>query len=158
MGNLIIALIVFLTPCCEKKADFSCVRCEYRQFAGGIVTSPSGTDYFIELQAVRRVKNLIIETVWIGKRKFVLLNIQYEGKQWDEGTVEKDGILKIQFRLLNLPDFHDDATAKDAETDGNISEPPYEYSGKVLIEYSVKGKKKFMEIDELSRLKPLMYP
>jgi hypothetical protein len=158
MFSLFLSVLFFMTPNCMKVKDFTCLRFEYQQFAGGTVMSPSGTNYVLEIQANKCLKQLQFEAVWVGNRKFIELEVMTENNNPVENKFRKGERIKILFKQLILPSGHFGESDPGVVQDGEIVEPPQPYSGKALVQYSVKGKKKYFEIEEMIRLKPLMYP
>jgi hypothetical protein len=158
MFGVFLSVLIFISPNCLKVKDFTCLRFEYQQFAGGTVMSPSGTNYVLEIQLNKCLKHIQFEAIWVGDRKFVDLEVVTDSNNKGENAFKKGEIIKILFKQLMLPSEYFGERDSTVVPDGQIVDPPQPYSGKALVQYTVKGKKKYLVIEEMTRLKPLMYP
>lgn len=152
------AFLFFVSPCCDKSDDFSCVKFESRRFVGGTVRSPSGTNYILEIEANKNIPQIEFEAVWVGNRKFIQLEVLSDSRPWAEKKIKKGDVLTILFKQLILHSEPNEEANPEVDLDGEISDPPIQYSGNALVQYSVKGKKKFLEVENMTQVKPLLYP
>ena len=164
MNIFFILIVAFLSPQCGKKADFSCVKAESQNFAGGTVWSTSGTNYFIHLKANRNLRNVKVVSVYVGKTKFDNIQASIDGIASDFADIDKGDLVVLTFSKLinNRPEVHmpDELIPVQEELPSHQEniETPYDYSGEALICYLERGKKKYMEIEIIEKLKPLLRP
>ena len=147
-----------VSPPCKTKPDFKILKAESRSFAGGTVWSTSGITYHIELEALKTIKSIEFKAVWIGKRKFEKLTTNVDNEDFQTGRINKGQKLRISFThsVNNNPNISDEEFEE--FNDGKYADCPVEYSGKGMIFYIVKEKEKYIEIEKIERLEPLLRP
>jgi hypothetical protein len=166
MELLIALVLIFSSPECRNKSDFSIERAEYQNFAGGTVWSPSGTNYTIELKATRKLKNVNVSMVWVGDQRFSEISVLHQGRTTGFTDLDKGESLILTFShiIINRPEaetYDTDVPGDHAERSSDqpvTMKPPIEYSGAALICYLEKGKKKYLEIPVLDQKKPMLRP
>jgi len=164
MNIIFVLLIAILSPQCGDKTDFEVIKAESQNFAGGTVWSTSGTNYLIHLKAERKLRNVKILSVYVGKTKFDNINVNIDGIAADFSDVDKGDVLVLTFSKVinNRPDVQmpDELIPVQEEVpvaQENV-EPPIQFSGDALVCYLEKGKKKYLEINKIERIKPLLRP
>lgn len=167
MEILLSALLMMSSVQCRTNNDFSFIRAEYQQFAGGTAWSSSGTNYTIQLKAERNLKNLKFLVIWVGQNSYIEIEALNSNQVIEFSDVDKGETITLKFsrvisnRTQNNPFFYEQPEPEESETrketDRNIK-PPFEYSGAALISYVVKGKKNHFEVPEFVKIKPLMMP
>jgi hypothetical protein len=166
MELFIALMLLFSSPQCPDKSDFSIERAESQNFAGGTVWSPSGTNYTIELKATRKLRNVNVNMLWVGVQRFTEISVLHQGQATGFTDLSKGESIVLTFShiIINRPDAESyDTEVPNVKTEHSSDEPatiqpPIEYSGAALICYVEKGKKKYLEIPVFERKNPLLRP
>ncbi len=167
MEILMSILLMLSSVQCRTNNEFSILKAEYQQFAGGTVWSSSGTNYNIQLKAERNLKNLKFLVIWVGQTSYIEVEALSGNQAIEFSDVDKGETVNLKFsrviqnRQHNNPYFDNQPQPVDSDNQGSIDQNikvPFEYSGAALISYIVKGKKKYIVVPEFVKLKPLMMP
>ena len=158
MQIYVAAILILISPLCKTKPDFTLLKAEYRNFAGGTVWSSSGTTYHIEVEVLKNIKNIEINAVWVGKRKFDKLTVVVDNQDIEFNNLSKGQKLRITFTHTVNNNHNISDEEFEEMSDGKYADCQIEFSGKGLILYTVNGKEKYFEIEKMDRLDPLLRP
>jgi len=137
-----------------SSAPFEVVEATSQFSAGGTAQSGTTTTYTFKILAQQSSEKLTIDEVWVDSTYFKAQPYkQNEDLSFDQ-TWEKGDTIFVMVSKRSLPD--DKGDLKDFN--GPVKKLPYEYEGKALIGYTLKGKRKYMTVAEIRTLPRVYYP
>lgn len=144
---ILLSLIIF-----SGKPDLVLIKSSSQKWTSGKGIS-QGMKYRIMLITNRDSKNMKIDQLWVGDR-FLKSKVFLHGGSANEKEFKKgDTILVVADDMIML-----DKDRNIIENQDSSIAIPYKYKGAGLIGYKLKKKRKYIEINEFSIIKPLFYP
>ncbi len=136
-----------------NKPDFRVINAGYQNWTAGIGTS-KGTKYFFTCIANKSSRQITIDKIWIKDRMLVpdFYAIRNNKKQKD--FFKGDTIIVFCSFVSNIEYKGEKVINKSSDN----TPLPYKYDGEALISYTKKGKRKYMEVKEMKKIKSIPYP
>lgn len=145
-------IFLFIFPFCTK--DFEIVEATKQRWTGGNADAGSGTDYVVKMVAKQNHEKLTIDQLWIGDDFYKVFAFVQDQNTRNTLFVKKDTIF-IKAHYLQQPNRK--GVMMEVKEYENLDKP-YDFKGEALIGYTLKGKRKYKEIEKLKTLKYIPYP
>ncbi len=150
-------LILFLTisgsNICTAQA-FKIIKATSQRWTGGVV-GRSGTNYLVEIEAIR--KSNIPDTVWIHDVSYPIDFLHKDGncrRQIDSATKKVD-------YTISIGELHNDTNKQhlpaEKDTMPAPQKPARHFEGAAVISYKMRHKQRFFIIKTFTVLKPMNY-
>lgn len=143
-------LLLLLSLCCGgSKQGLQLIHATSQSWVAGIRGGGAGINYEFKFKALASSKDLKFEGLWI-KDDFVSFKVC---KPFP--AMPADGFARKDTLLLHATRFH--------QVDGfvppvtEVRKPPFPYKGEALITFTLKGKSKFIEIPQITKLRKENY-
>lgn len=144
--------IILICIFCFNKTDLTVLKSSSQKWSSGKGIS-QGQKYRIMLITNRNSKDLKIDQLWVGDRFLKSKVFLYRGTAAEKEFSKGDTILLVADDLIML-----DEERNIIENQDSSIVIPYKYNGAGLIGYKVRNKRKYIEVNEFSIIKPLFYP
>lgn len=156
---LFLAIISSVNISCKK--DFQFVSATSQRWHGGRIESGYGNKYEIKLIPNKSSDKITFDKIWIGEKYFEVKAVQ-NGRKVKEGIFDAGYEVSIIVNDLIKPKpmQNNKCITKEEQDLINKSKTPvpFSYDGVALLSYTVKGKRKYFEVKEFTKLEEYYYP
>jgi len=128
--------------------EFEIIEATIQSWSGGIAGSPGGSNYTLEMVALKNSSELQIDQLWIGD-EFFEVKARKKLPAWSSnGFVENDTIYIGAVKV-------DDVDVRDMQK--SIARPPGQ-TALWVVGYRINGKRKYVGTDDINVLKSIANP
>lgn len=155
---LLITLFSVTNNYCFKQ--FELIKATSQKWYGGRQETGFGTYYELTIIPNSNSDNLLFDKMWVGKQYFEIQCYQ-KGKKMRNNLFGKGDTITIR---VNKDEVHKKlpfVVKDDNSKEKCLTEKypvPKEYTGDALLSYVYKGKRKYFEIKEFTKIEPVYYP
>ncbi len=146
-------LFILLVSCCMCGKDFEIIKSTSQKWYAGREIAGYGTYYKLTIVPQKKSDKMQFNTFWIGEKAFPVIAYT-KNKNKTKIISEENKFAKNDTIYIVI----NDRTVVNSSKDTVNIAPPYKFEGEALLGYTVKGKKKYHEIKQFTKLKTLNYP
>ncbi|MBN2890549.1 MAG: hypothetical protein JXL97_01655 [Bacteroidales bacterium] len=152
--KMFLVLFLFVGFSSIAQEGFHITSATKQGWAGGQAQSGYGTNYVFDFITTCNSSNLKINKVWIDDR-FYSVDYYLSNKQEVVDSFSENDTLSFR---VSYRAYWKGYSLDDYDLDYNVADPPIDFNGEALIEYTFLNKNYFYVIKELEELPYLAYP
>jgi hypothetical protein len=124
-----------------------------QEWVGGLQESGYGTDFKLEIRVKANSDRLKIEELWVGD---LHMNVRVITDPANPKTVKfsKGQVVTCKAAVIYQPG----SDHKMKMSGADLKDKPFNFKGAGLLGYTYKGRKLYVEINELKTLEKIIYP
>lgn len=124
-----------------------------QEWVGGLQESGYGTDYNLIVKVKAGSDQLKFEDLWVGDQHMKIRTLPDPARQQVK-DFKKGSRISLRAGVTIKPD--PDGQIKPLAVDG--TKKPFNFKGEGLLAYTYKGRTKYLEIAEFTKLEKIIYP